>query len=244
MLQATNLTKVYHRGNGEVRALDGVSVSVARGEFVAVRGPSGCGKTTLLLACGALLRPDAGSVLVDGQDPYAASPDERAAMRARKIGFVFQQFHLLDRATAQQNVILPLIYTTAYPDDAEERALKALNAVGLADRVAYRPNQLSGGQQQRVAIARALITDPAIILADEPTGNLDAKSGAEVMAIFQRLHREGRTILLVTHDRAVAEHARRIVLLKDGRVAEDQPVAQPRDAEREAAELVAKEEAR
>ena len=244
MIELESIEKTYTTGEVRTAVLKGISFRIEAGEYIAIMGASGTGKSTLMHILGCLDKPTAGHYRLAGTDMVNLADDALSLLRNTKIGFVFQQFHLLDRATAQQNVILPLIYTTAYPDDAKERALKALNAVGLADRVAYRPNQLSGGQQQRVAIARALITDPAIILADEPTGNLDAKSGAEVMAIFQRLHREGRTILLVTHDRAVAEHARRIVLLKDGRVAEDQPVAQPRDAEREAAELSAKEDAR
>jgi putative ABC transport system ATP-binding protein len=157
-------------------------------------------------------------------------------LRNEKIGFVFQQFHLLQRTTALKNVTLPLIYADDYPDDAEERAEDALVDVGLADRVTYRPSELSGGQQQRVAIARALVTDPEMILADEPTGNLDSQSGLDVLAIFKRLHRQGRTIILVTHDEEVAEHADRVIVLKDGTVAEDYPVAQPRDAEEEEAQ--------
>jgi putative ABC transport system ATP-binding protein len=162
-------------------------------------------------------------------------------LRNRKIGFVFQQFHLLQRATALQNVTLPLIYAERYPADAETRAAGLLAVVGLSEHVSHRPNQLSGGQQQRVAIARALVTDPAMVLADEPTGNLDSKSGAEVMAIFERLNAEGRTIIVVTHDRAIAEHAKRIIILRDGAVAEDIPVAQRRDAAKEAQALAEKE---
>jgi len=244
MIEIENIEKTYASGAVLTPVLKGISFKVQAGEYVAIMGASGTGKSTLMHILGCLDKPTAGHYRLEGTDMVNLEDDALSSLRNAKIGFVFQMFHLLDRATAQQNVILPLIYTAAYPEDAEERAIKALNAVGLADRVSYKPNQLSGGQQQRVAIARALVTDPAMILADEPTGNLDAKSGAEVMAIFQRLHREGRTILLVTHDRAVAEHAHRIVLLKDGRVAEDQAVAQPRDAEREAATLAAKEDAR
>jgi putative ABC transport system ATP-binding protein len=190
---------------------------------------------------GCLDKPTGGHYRLDDIDMVNLDDDALSHLRNHKIGFVFQQFHLLDRSTALRNVMLPLIYADEYPEDARGQAEKALAAVGLADRMTYRPNQLSGGQQQRVAIARALITDPSIILADEPTGNLDSKSGAEVMAIFQRLHQDGRTIIVVSHDRAVAEHAHRIIVLKDGTVAEDQPVAHPRDAEAEAVALAEKE---
>ena len=168
--------------------------------------------------------------------------DALSLVRNQKIGFVFQQFHLLPRASALKNVMLPLIYVDKYPEDAEERAKKSLTSVGLADRVHYRPGELSGGQQQRVAIARALVTNPTIILADEPTGNLDRKSGLAVLAIFKDLHQRGHTIIVVTHDRAIAEHADRIILLKDGQIAEDRVVQEPSDAERELKNLMDQEE--
>jgi putative ABC transport system ATP-binding protein len=190
---------------------------------------------------GCLDKPTAGQYRLNEVDVVDLDDEELSHLRNEKIGFVFQQFHLLQRTTALKNVTLPLIYADDYPDDAEERAEEALMAVGLADRVTYRPSELSGGQQQRVAIARALVTAPEMILADEPTGNLDSRSGLEVMAIFKRLHRQGRTIVLVTHDEEVAEHADRVIVLKDGSVAEDRRVAEPRDAEQETS-LIAEEE--
>ena len=215
--------------------LKGITFSVQPGQYVAIMGASGTGKTTLMNVLGCLDLPTGGRYSLDGTDVGTLDDDALSHLRNRKIGFVFQQFHLLDRASALQNVSLPLIYAESYPADARQRAEKALDAVGLSDRRDYTPNKLSGGQQQRVAIARALIMDPAILLADEPTGNLDRASGLEVLAIFQRLHRQGRTIILVTHDAQVAEHAQRVIVLKDGRVAEDRPVASPRDAEAELA---------
>ena len=241
MIELEGIEKTYVAGSVETRVLKDVSVRIEAGEFVAIMGASGTGKSTLMNVLGCLDKPTAGHYRLEGTDMVNLDDDALSHLRNHKIGFVFQLFHLLDRATALRNVMLPLIYADQYPDDAKERGEKALATVGLSDRMTYRPNQLSGGQQQRVAIARALITNPAILLADEPTGNLDSTSGAEVMAIFQRLHRDGRTIILVTHDRAVAEHANRVIVLKDGMVAEDQPVAQPRDAEAEARALAEKE---
>ena len=241
MIELEGIEKTYANGTVETPVLKGISFRIEAGEYCAIMGASGTGKSTLMHILGCLDKPTAGHYRLDETDMVNLDDDALSHLRNHKIGFVFQQFHLLDRSTALRNVMLPLIYTDEYPEDARERAEKALAAVGLADRITYKPNQLSGGQQQRVAIARALITDPSIILADEPTGNLDSKSGAEVMAIFQRLHRDGRTIIVVTHDRAVAEHANRIIVLKDGTVAEDQPVAQPRNAEAEARALAEKE---
>jgi putative ABC transport system ATP-binding protein len=241
MIELEAIEKVYASGAVETPVLKGVSFRIKAGEYVAIMGASGTGKSTLMNILGLLDKPTGGHYRLDDTDMVNLDDEALSHLRNHKVGFVFQQFHLLDRATALRNVMLPLIYSDRYPEDAEERAEKVLAAVGLADRMTYRPNQLSGGQQQRVAIARALITDPSIILADEPTGNLDARSGAGVMSIFQRLHKEGRTILLVTHDRAVAEHADRIIVLKDGMVAEDQPVPHPRDAEAEAVALAEKE---
>jgi len=241
MIELENVEKFYVAGSVETRVLKGVSLRIEAGEFVVIMGASGTGKSTLMNVLGCLDKPTAGHYRLDDTDMVNLDDDALSHLRNAKIGFVFQQFHLLDRATALRNVMLPLIYANEYPDDARQRAEKALTAVGLADRMTYRPNQLSGGEQQRVAIARALITDPSILLADEPTGNLDSKSGAEVLAIFQRLHRDGRTIIVVTHDRAVAEHADRIIVLKDGMIAEDQPVAHPRDADVELAAIAGKD---
>ncbi len=229
MIEVERLEKTYSTGGLATPVLKGVSFHIDKGEYVAIMGTSGTGKSTLMNILGCLDKPTAGHYGLDGTAVGSLDDDALSSLRNRKIGFVFQQFHLLERATAMRNVMLPLIYAEEYPEDAEEMAERALTAVGLADRRRYRPNELSGGQQQRVAIARALITDPEIILADEPTGALDRKSGLEVMAIFKKLHEQGRTIVLVTHDRGVAEHAQRIILLKDGRVAEDRAVEERRD---------------
>ncbi len=233
MIELESIEKTYVAGSMETCVLKDISFRIQAGEYVAIMGASGTGKSTLMNILGCLDKPTGGHYRLDGTDMVNLDDDALSHLRNHKIGFVFQQFHLLDRASALRNVMLPLIYTDRYPEDARQLAEKALMAVGLADRMNYRPSQLSGGQQQRVAIARSLITDPAVILADEPTGNLDSRSGAEIMAIFHRLHKQGKTILLVTHDRSVAEHARRVIALKDGQVAEDQAVANPRDAEAE-----------
>ena len=232
MIEIENLAKTYTKGAVTTEVLKGVSFRVVRGEFVAIMGSSGAGKSTLLNILGGLDQPTSGTYRLDGVDMSQADDDELSRIRNHKIGFVFQQFHLLDRADAMKNVMLPLIYADG-DDNGTARAEQALTAVGLAARKHHHPAELSGGEQQRVAIARALITDPVIRLADEPTGNLDTRNGLEVLSLFQRLHREGRTLIMITHDRAVAEHARRLIVLKDGRVAEDQPVVQPRDAETE-----------
>lgn len=233
MIELEDIEKTYVAGSVETCVLKRISFRIQEGEYVAIMGASGTGKSTLMNILGCLDKPTGGHYRLDDTDMVTLDDDTLSHLRNHKIGFVFQQFHLLDRASALRNVMLPLIYTDRYPEDARQLAERALMAVGLSDRMNYRPNQLSGGQQQRVAIARSLITDPAVILADEPTGNLDSRSGAEIMAIFQRLHKQGKTILLVTHDRSVAEHAQRVIVLKDGQVAEDQAVATPRDAEAE-----------
>jgi putative ABC transport system ATP-binding protein len=229
MIEVENLTKTFAKGTVITEVLKGISFRVQKGEFIAVMGASGTGKTTLMNILGGLDKPTGGTYRLDGIDMARAGDDELSRIRNHKIGFVFQQFHLLDRVDAMKNVLLPLIYTD---DDTNgnARAEKALEAVGLAHRKHYHPGELSGGEQQRVAIARALITDPAILLADEPTGNLDSKSGLEILAIFQQLHREGRTIVMISHDRTIAEHAHRLIVLKDGRIAADESLPQPRDA--------------
>jgi putative ABC transport system ATP-binding protein len=236
MIELEGIEKTYVAGSVVTRVLKDASFRVQAGEFVALMGASGTGKSTLMNILGCLDKPTAGHYRLEGIDMVNLDDDALSRVRSHKIGFVFQTPHLLDRANALRNVMLPLVYADEYPDDAKARAGETLAAVGLADRMTYRPGQLSGGQQQRVAIARALIRNPAILLADEPTGNLDRRSGLEVLAIFQQLHRQGRTILLVTHDEAVARHAQRILVLSSGILAEDYPVTQPLDAQ---AELVA-----
>jgi len=243
MIELEGIEKTYTSGDVSTPVLKDVSFGIGPGEYVAIMGASGTGKSTLMNILGCLDKPTAGHYRLDGIDMVNLEDDELARLRNHKIGFVFQQFHLLQRTTALKNVMLPLIYADQYPDDAEDRAADALGTVGLSERLDYSPSQLSGGQQQRVAIARALITDPTIILADEPTGNLDSKSGAEVLAIFQRLHSQGRTIVIVTHDREVAEHADRIIVMEDGRIAEQVSVAAPLDAEKELKSLANGEDA-
>ena len=222
MIDVDGLTKVYRRAAIETHVLKGVSFRITSGEFVAIMGPSGSGKSTLLNVLGLLDRPDAGRYLLDGVDLSTADDDARSAARNRKLGFVFQQFHLLDRTSALRNVMLPLLYSDEDAGDGLARARKALAAVGLSHRVNHLPSELSGGEQQRVAIARALINNPTLILADEPTGNLDASSGAEILEIFGRLVAEGRTLVMVTHDRTVAEHADRILTFGEGRITADE----------------------
>ena len=230
MIQISNVTKIYRMGEVDVHALRGVSLEIEEGEFVSLMGPSGSGKTTLMNIIGCLDQLTEGSYFLEGTDVGRLNDNQLAEIRNRQIGFVFQTFNLLARTTALDNVELPLIY--AGVSIRRKRALEALEAVGMAPRARHRPNELSGGEQQRVAIARALVNEPAIILADEPTGNLDTRAGEEVMAIFQRLNRErGITIVLVTHEPDLAHHTRRIVRLRDGLVEREEKVAQPRIAE-------------
>jgi putative ABC transport system ATP-binding protein len=219
LIELQDITKIYEMGKVEVHALRGVSLHVKTGEMLAIMGPSGSGKSTLMNILGCLDQPTSGTYLLEGKDVSHLSDNQLAEIRNHKIGFVFQTFNLLARTTAFENVMLPLIYAGAGRAERRERARWALKAVGLGDRMAHAPTELSGGQQQRVAIARALANDPAIILADEPTGNLDSQSGAEVMAVLQELNRErGITVIVVTHDETIARHTRRIVHLYDGRV--------------------------
>ena len=242
MIEIQSIEKTYTSGEVITPVLKNVSFRIEPGEYVAIMGTSGTGKSTLMNILGCLDKPTEGHYRLDEIDMVNLADDELSHLRNHKIGFVFQQFHLLQRTTALKNVMLPLIYTDHYPEDAEERAAEALAIVGLADRLDYTPNQLSGGQQQRVAIARALINNPSIILADEPTGNLDSRSGAEVLAIFQRLHEQGRTLIIVTHSREVADHAERIIVMDDGRVAEEITVAMRRNAIEELNSLASQED--
>jgi len=228
-----DLTKTYVVGEVEVPALRGVSLEIQRGEFVALTGPSGSGKSTFMHLAGCLDRPTSGRYLLNGRDVSGLSKRELSAVRNREIGFVFQGFNLLSRTTALENVELPMLYGPSVPPrERHRRATAALTAVGLGQRLDHHPNQLSGGQQQRVAIARALVNEPSLLLADEPTGNLDSRTSIEVMGIFQKLNRERQiTIVLVTHEPDIAEYATRIVAFRDGRVRLDQRVANRRDAD-------------
>ncbi|OPY61793.1 MAG: Macrolide export ATP-binding/permease protein MacB [Pelotomaculum sp. PtaU1.Bin065] len=230
MIKVKNLGKIYKAGAHPVVALADVDLTVKPGEFVSVMGPSGSGKSTLMNLLGCLDILTSGSYLLDGMEVSGMSETELAQVRKLKIGFVFQAFNLLPRMSAMRNVELPMIYAGVAPRERARRAAEALEKVGLAQRMSHRPGELSGGQIQRVSIARALVNNPAVILADEPTGNLDTRSGEEIMAIFQELNRGGATIVLVTHEREIALHTSRIVHFRDGRLVDDEPVAAPLDA--------------
>lgn len=229
MIEIKDVTKTYQSGNVETKALKNVSFDIHKGEFVAIMGPSGSGKSTLMHILGALDNPTSGQYILDSQDVSELSDDELADIRKDKIGFVFQSFNLLPRATVLRNVALPLVYTGESLKAREEKAKKVLASAGLTEEHWYHlSNQLSGGQMQRVAIARALVNDPSLILADEPTGNLDTKTGELVLSSFQALHKQGRTIILITHERYVAEHAERIISIRDGLIENDEKISQRR----------------
>ena len=234
VIQLDHIHKIYTMGDVAVHALRGISLTIREGEFVAIMGASGSGKSTMMNIIGCLDRPTRGTYILDGQDVSEMSKDERADIRCQKIGFVFQGFNLLSRTSALENVELPMLYAGVDGAERDRRAKEALAAVGLAGRELNHPNQLSGGQQQRVAVARALVNDPALILADEPTGNLDSRTSVEVMEIFQRLNRErGITLVLVTHEQDIAQYAQRVVVFKDGKIRKDHQIEEQRDATEE-----------
>jgi len=231
VIQLDHIHKTYTMGDVDVLALRGVSLTIREGEFVAIMGASGSGKSTMMNIIGCLDRPTRGTYILDGQDVSELSKDERADIRCQKIGFIFQGFNLLSRTSALENVELPMLYAGVPTAQRDERAMEALAAVGLAGREQNHPNQLSGGQQQRVAVARSLVNNPALILADEPTGNLDSRTSIEVMEIFQKLNREREiTLVLVTHEPDIAQYAQRVIVFKDGRIKKDYQIDEPRDA--------------
>src|SRR6202163_4448604 len=243
VIQLDHIHKTYTMGDVDVHALRGVSLTIREGEFVAIMGTSGSGKSTTMNIIGCLDRPTRGTYILDGQDVSEMSKDERADIRCQKIGFVFQGFNLLSRTSALENVELPMLYLGVPTAERDQRAMEALAAVGLAGREQNHPNQLSGGQQQRVAVARSLVNNPALILADEPTGNLDSRTSVEVMEIFQKLNRERRiTLILVTHESDIADYASRVVVFKDGKIKKDYQVDEPRNAAQELKNLPPVEE--
>jgi putative ABC transport system ATP-binding protein len=243
VIQLDHIHKTYTMGDVDVHALRGVSLTIREGEFVAIMGASGSGKSTTMNILGCLDRPTRGTYILDGEDVSEMSKDERADIRCQKIGFVFQGFNLLSRTSALENVELPMLYLGVETAERHQRAMEALAAVGLAGREQNHPNQLSGGQQQRVAVARSLVNNPALILADEPTGNLDSRTSVEVMEIFQRLNRErGITLVLVTHEADIAQYAQRVVVFKDGKIKKDYQIEKQRNAAEELKKLPAVEE--
>src|ERR1044072_822774 len=243
VIQLDHIHKTYAMGDVEVHALRGVSLTVRAGEFVAIMGASGSGKSTTMNILGCLDRPTRGTYILDGEDVSQMSKDERADIRCKKIGFVFQGFNLLSRTSALENVELPMLYLGVDAATRHQRAIEALAAVGLSGREQNHSNQLSGGQQQRVAVARSLVNQPALILADEPTGNLDSRTSVEVMEIFQRLNRErGITLIVVTHETDIAEYADRVIVFKDGKIRKDYRVEEPRDAALELQQMPVVEE--
>lgn len=227
IIQLSELTKIYQMGSQEVRALDGVSFDVMQNEYIAIMGPSGSGKSTLMNLIGCLDTPTAGTYILNNQDVSELDDAELAEVRNREIGFVFQTFNLLPRTDCLSNVELPLIYSGIKTAERRKRSIETLERVGLGDRIDHKPNELSGGQRQRVAIARALVNRPSILLADEPTGNLDTQTGEEIMMLFEELYRSGNTIIVVTHEPEIAQHARRIIRLRDGKIESDIEVENP-----------------
>jgi putative ABC transport system ATP-binding protein len=228
MIELENVTKIYRMGQTKVVALDDISLNIEAGEMVAIMGPSGSGKSTLMAILGCLDVPSKGVYRLEGEAVEDLSDNQLAKVRSQKVGFVFQQFNLLPRTSALENVMLPLLYDGVHGKARTEKAKEALETVGLGDRIKHHPNQLSGGEQQRVAIARSLVNDPTILLADEPTGNLDTKTGEEIIGLFQKLHEEkGQTVVYVTHDAFIARHTQRIIRLVDGKIISDEPVVHP-----------------
>ena len=227
IIELNDVKKIYQMGSQTVRALDGATIKIYPNKYVAIMGPSGSGKSTMMNVIGALDVPTSGTYILNGQDVSEMDDDELAAVRNREIGFIFQTFNLLPRVDCLANVELPLIYSGMSKAKRKERATKVLQSVGLGDRMDHKPNELSGGQRQRVAVARALVNDPSILLADEPTGNLDSKTGVEIMHLFEALYEAGNTILLVTHEEEIAQHARRVIRLKDGKIESDNVIENP-----------------